>query len=864
MLSIAIITKDEEANLPTLLKSLETLRSNLSIQVVLVDTGSQDATVSLAAAWGAHCHTFKWIDDFSAARNESLRYCVMPWILWLDADDRLTPETVNWLSTMLARFPNDHVGTFSIHSPQANLSEIVFNQIRLFPNHRGIHFEGRIHESVSPSLRQMGFSAIYTHQKILHSGYGDEKILLKKHQRNIVLLEQEIAEKEGKQLRAPASIYFALARTYHVQNQLQAAEQHYRKICISETTFQENPDIFLAAHLYLGQCLGFQSRCSEALSWMLLHSEKGKQNAQYQFELGKLLYVEGKIEAANTCFSNCLCLGPSQWSIPTEWNSIFEGARQLLGNSASEKIPLTVCTIIKNEMPNLPALIDCIDFNRIEWIVVDTGSTDGSVEWLRSKGISAKEVQWNNDFSQARNASLKLASRAWILWLDADDRPDLKFWNGVTDLLKNPAGQKNAFRLLVRNPRSEGPGEVLKQIRIIPNHQEISFQGKIHEELGTSLSQKRISIEDTEIELLHMGYWNAQQRQEKAQRNRLALEEEYQFNQHDAVLAMEFGNSLFQCGDYRGAKAIYLHHLEKELSIFSATGALRQNPPDLEALRHFPLLIAETALQIKDTEQCEEWMQVALQWNPQSLKPDYYFGKKALDDGQLDQALQHFEKTLAKPIVYGTVAQDLKTIRKNALGFAVLCRIKKTGTQEASPVKEYLLELLEEGLETFPLDPQVAADFFTAIEDWNSLSLFLEAKVIQNPNNIAWAEDWLESLIVNENFQHVIVTVELHPNWLLNSPIISAFMATSLEKLEGAQANTLILEIIRPALKKWPNDATLIVYFSEWVNRSRRFKEAYSILNPLRAQSQELDKLALQIEQLGLSSLQPSTSGVNR
>ena len=100
-LTVAVIARDEEANLPALFDSLGDLAPGPRAQLVVVDTGSRDATRSLAAKGGAEVHDYAWEDDFSAARNRALELCRGDWILCLDADDVVPADTLAWLSARL-------------------------------------------------------------------------------------------------------------------------------------------------------------------------------------------------------------------------------------------------------------------------------------------------------------------------------------------------------------------------------------------------------------------------------------------------------------------------------------------------------------------------------------------------------------------------------------------------------------------------------------------------------------------------------------------------------------------------------------------------------------------------------------------
>jgi glycosyltransferase involved in cell wall biosynthesis len=84
--SLCLIAKNEEANLPACLPSV----AGLVEEMIVVDTGSTDRTKEVAAQLGARVFDFTWVDSFAAARNESLRHATGDWILWLDGDELFT------------------------------------------------------------------------------------------------------------------------------------------------------------------------------------------------------------------------------------------------------------------------------------------------------------------------------------------------------------------------------------------------------------------------------------------------------------------------------------------------------------------------------------------------------------------------------------------------------------------------------------------------------------------------------------------------------------------------------------------------------------------------------------------------------
>lgn len=82
---------------------------------------------------------------------------------------------------------------------------------------------------------------------------------------------------------------------------------------------------------------------------------------------------------------------------------------------------LSLCMIVKNEEKNLASAIQSVADIVDEIIIVDTGSTDGTIPLAKDLATNFVQIPWNNDFSQARNISLEEARGKWILILDADE-----------------------------------------------------------------------------------------------------------------------------------------------------------------------------------------------------------------------------------------------------------------------------------------------------------------------------------------------------------------------------------------------------------------------------------------------------------
>jgi len=187
-ISVCLIVKNEAENLRPCLESL----GDLASEVIVVDTGSTDDTVRVAQELGARVHHFAWTNDFAAARNESLRHATAEWIFWLDADDRLSPDAVAQLKRAAASGRADAYMCL-VTSIEADGKRTTAEHIRLFRNGLGIRFHGGIHETVGPDLVRLGLTLAATDIQVLHTGYECAETVLRKSERNLPIIEKEVA-----------------------------------------------------------------------------------------------------------------------------------------------------------------------------------------------------------------------------------------------------------------------------------------------------------------------------------------------------------------------------------------------------------------------------------------------------------------------------------------------------------------------------------------------------------------------------------------------------------------------------------------------------------------------------------------------
>ena len=241
-LSLCMIVRNEEQALPKCLESVKGLVDEL----IVVDTGSTDATVDIAKRFGAKVYTFAWIDDFSAARNVSLKYATGDWILWLDADDVL-PRKYHATIRRLLSLPKDHAFYFRLENVGGD--ESVCYQLRLFPNLPGVTYVMPVHEQALPSLLQLGVTKmVKTDISVIHAGYTDPQTIAAKNAKYLKIMERWLETRPDDYITRSH-----VARIYHTDGRHAEAAREYAAIVGDAQCRSENELIYLTSLIFLGR-----------------------------------------------------------------------------------------------------------------------------------------------------------------------------------------------------------------------------------------------------------------------------------------------------------------------------------------------------------------------------------------------------------------------------------------------------------------------------------------------------------------------------------------------------------------------------------------------------------------------------------
>jgi glycosyltransferase involved in cell wall biosynthesis len=224
--------------------------------------------------------------------------------------------------------------------------------------------------------------------------------------------------------------------------------------------------------------------------------------------------------------------------------------------------------IVKNEASILGRCLKSVVPVADEIIVVDTGSSDSTIDVARANNAHIIQTEWKNDFSLARNRSLKAASGEWILWLDADDVVPAPSLPIIEELKKETADK--VFGFIVRNEKPGNTGTEFIQARMFPNRPEIFFERRIHEQMMMSALRQGLSLVETNAIVEHHGYSDPKTVQSKARRNIPLLLTEYEESSPDPVMAIEIADSYTILGENDHAKTWYekVHAIPESESAF--------------------------------------------------------------------------------------------------------------------------------------------------------------------------------------------------------------------------------------------------------------------------------------------------------
>lgn len=171
-------------------------------------------------------------------------------------------------------------------------------------------------------------------------------------------------------------------------------------------------------------------------------------------------------------------------------------------------IVLSACLIVKNEEKHLERCLTSLKEHVDEIVIVDTGSSDRTVEIAQSFGATIAIFNWEEDFSAARNIGLELATGDWALWIDADEEVAPESWGPIREALMRPHFGGFFFKI-INFMDEEGDANTYTHapVRLFQLRPEIRFTGRVHEQVTPSLDALQLPCAHlTGATIYHYGY----------------------------------------------------------------------------------------------------------------------------------------------------------------------------------------------------------------------------------------------------------------------------------------------------------------------------------------------------------------------
>lgn len=287
-ISLCMIVKNEEKVLERCLTSV----AHLVNEVVIVDTGSTDKTKEIAAKFTSNIYDFKWIADFSAARNFAAEKATGEWILVLDADEYVDEENFrNFIDELKAEKDQYDSYYAKILNFTGKFGESLAQNYhdRIYRNNGEIRYYRNIHEQfeniIGKPLKNKNSNLL-----IFHSGYLKHTVSEKnKSQRN-----KELLDKEMDIVEQNAFDYFNLGNEYSSLGDYEKALESYLQ------AYKLKKDFRLAwvsnTLVQIVICLISLKRYNDAISVIKDAEDIYSNSAEFPYLKGEIFFQRGQLD----------------------------------------------------------------------------------------------------------------------------------------------------------------------------------------------------------------------------------------------------------------------------------------------------------------------------------------------------------------------------------------------------------------------------------------------------------------------------------------------------------------------------------------------------------------------------------------
>lgn len=286
-ISLCMIVKNEKNVLSRCLDSIK----NAVDEIIIVDTGSTDTTKEIAEKYTDKIFDFKWIDDFSTARNFSFSKATQDYIMWLDADDVVSKKNCEKLIELKHNINNADVIMMKYITAFDESGKAAFSYYRerLIKKSSNPIWKGRVHEAIEPTG-----NIIYSDIEIEH-----HSIKTAYSRRNLAIYEKQIKDNEPLQPRDV--FYYGRELYYH---------NEYNKAIKVLSDFIKNKDAWVENKIEACKILSYCHRTigciDDAVNALFNSFSYDIPRAEICCEAGNLFMIKGQYNQAIYWFNLAL------------------------------------------------------------------------------------------------------------------------------------------------------------------------------------------------------------------------------------------------------------------------------------------------------------------------------------------------------------------------------------------------------------------------------------------------------------------------------------------------------------------------------------------------------------------------------
>jgi tetratricopeptide (TPR) repeat protein len=200
-------------------------------------------------------------------------------------------------------------------------------------------------------------------------------------------------------------------------------------------------------------------------------------------------------------------------------------------DDAGKRATISACLIVKNEQESLPRCLESIADIMDEIVVVDTGSSDRTIEIAEEFGCRVFRYTWTGDFSAARNESIKHAANDWLFIIDADEELPGGESEKLRAIISKTKADIVSLTVYNKSPESGRVSSILPSVRLFRRQLGLRYEGIVHNRLTLPAN---IPVMRSDLSLYHYGYDLSQEKlREKRERSRALLEMQLETNPDD-------------------------------------------------------------------------------------------------------------------------------------------------------------------------------------------------------------------------------------------------------------------------------------------------------------------------------------------